>query len=259
MEHERDPDRLLALLQTERWGRSLVWLPSTASTMDEAQTAANNGAPDGHVVLADRQTRGRGAHGRSWDSPEGTDLYFSVVTRTALPASASALLTLAVGLGVRDTVAALTPSRKVQIKWPNDIWIDGLKCGGILVESRTVGSRLEAVIVGVGLNVNRTEWPEELQDSATSIRTQSEAQGELDRGSVLVALLSNLERWVDRLVEAGPDVIVEALRSELALLGRPVTCEGVHGVFSGVVDDGAALVQTSEGLRALHAGQLRPA
>ncbi len=259
MEHELDPDRLQALLQTERWGRSLTWLQTTDSTMDQAQKAASFGAPDGHVVVADEQTRGRGAHGRSWDSPAGTDLYFSVVTRTGLPASASALLTLAVGLGVRETVAALTPSRKVQIKWPNDIWIDGRKCAGILVESRTLGSRLEAVLIGIGLNVNRQQWPEDLRDSATSIRTQSDAKGPLDRGSILVALLLRLEQWIDRLLVGGPEVIVEALRPQLALLGEPVTCDEVRGIFRGVADDGAAFIETEDGLRTLRAGQLRPA
>jgi BirA family biotin operon repressor/biotin-[acetyl-CoA-carboxylase] ligase len=259
LEHELDPERLQALLQTQRWGRSLTCLESTASTMDEAQKAASCGAPDGHVVVADAQTRGRGAHGRAWDSPAGTDLYFSVVTRTGLPASDSALLTLAIGLGVRETVAGLTPSRKVQIKWPNDIWIDGRKCAGILVESRTVGSRLEAVVVGVGVNVNRLRWPDELQGLATSIRAESEAQNALDRGSILVMLLLRLEQWVDRLVEEGAERVVGALRPQLALLDQPVTFDGARGVFRGVADDGAALVATEDGLRTLRAGQLRPA
>ena len=123
-------------------------LDSTESTMDDASEAARSGAPDGHVVLADRQTRGRGAHGRSWVSPAGTDLYFSIVARPNVDPSSIALVTLATGLGVRDAVAELIPGRRVGVKWPNDIWIEHRKCAGILVESRMLGSRIEAAIIG---------------------------------------------------------------------------------------------------------------
>ena len=129
---------------------------STASTMDDASAAAAQGASDGHVVLADEQTSGRGAHGRHWLSPPGTDLYFSVVTRPAVEPASTALVTLAAGLGVRDAVAASLPGLSVLVKWPNDIWVERRKCAGILVESRTVGMRVESMIIGVGLNVNRT-------------------------------------------------------------------------------------------------------
>ncbi len=150
-------------LRTERlherisgtWGRSLEVLESTASTMDVAAAAAANGAADGHLVLADQQTQGRGAHGRHWVSPPGSDLYFSVVARPAVEPASTALVTLASGLGVRDAVAGLLPERSVRVKWPNDIWIGRRKCAGVLVESRTLGMRIDSVIIGVGLNVNR--------------------------------------------------------------------------------------------------------
>ena len=255
---ELELERLTELLTTERWGRSLDLLDSTESTMDDALQAASSGAPDGHVILANEQTMGRGAHGRTWTSPSGQDLYLSVVSRPAVPLSSSAVLTLAVGLGVRETVAALIPNRHVKVKWPNDIWVEGRKCAGILVESRATGSEMDAAIVGIGLNVNRTEWPPELEGLASSVRVERGDEQNLDRGAVFAALLRAVERWVDLLEDAGAQPIVDALREHLALLGERVECGGLVGVFEGIATDGSALVRTDEGVQTVRAGHLTP-
>lgn len=253
---ELEPERLNQLLTTRRWGRSLVVLDSTKSTMDDARRAAATGVPDGHVVLANEQTEGRGAHGRTWTSPPGQDLYLSVVSRPTIPLSSSALMTLAVGLGVRETVAALVPDGQVQIKWPNDIWVEGRKCGGILVEGRATGPNVDAVIIGIGLNINRTQWPPELEGLASSVRVERGDERDLDRGAVFAALLGSVERWVDLLVDEGAEPIVEALGEHLALLGEQVECDGVVGVFDGIAEDGAALVKTDGGVETVRAGRL---
>src|SRR6185503_19101937 len=118
------------------------------------------------------QRRGRGSHGRSWASPSGGDLYLSIVARPQLPLAQLAPLTLAVGLGVADAAdavlgaAARAPAR---VKWPNDVWLGGKKCAGILVETRS-GSAAPELIVGVGVNVNRVSFPDELAVTATSLR-----------------------------------------------------------------------------------------
>lgn len=240
------------------WGRSLELLESTASTMDDASAAAAKGAADGHVVLADQQTRGRGAHGRHWDSPAGSDLYFSVVARPAVEPASTALVTLASGLGVRDAVAGLLPERSVRVKWPNDIWIGKRKCAGVLVESRTVGMRIDSVIIGVGLNVNRMQWPPDLADTATSLRAELGGKEPFDRVEVLATVLSNMELWVKRFIRDGAPVVVNALRPRLALLGERVRWEDGVGWFDGIDDDGAARVRTESGVVSLHAAHLEP-
>lgn len=240
------------------WGRSLRLQDCTASTMDDASAAAASGAVDGHVVLADQQTRGRGAHGRHWVSPPGSDLYLSVVTRPKVQPASTALVTLAAGLGVRDTVGSFLPDRSVAVKWPNDIWIERRKCAGVLVESRTLGMQVDSVIIGVGLNVNRLQWPPELDGLATSLRAETAGHAALDRGEVLAALLFHMERWVSRFVRDGAAPVVDALRPRLALLGERVRWEDGEGVFDGLDSDGAARVQTSEGLRSLHAAHIEP-
>jgi len=231
---------------------------STASTMDDASAAAAEGASDGHVVLADEQTSGRGAHGRHWLSPPGSDLYFSVVTRPAVEPASTALVTLATGLGVRDAVATSLPGRSVLVKWPNDIWIERRKCAGILVESRTVGMRVESMIIGVGLNVNRTEWPPELAGAATSLRAERDGDEPLDRAETLATLLSHMERWVNLLVKDGPSVVVDALRPNLALVGEQVCWEDGEGLFDGIDQDGAARVRTDTGVVSLHSARIEP-
>jgi len=247
------PEKLRTHLEGN-WGVSLTVKESTASTMDDAAAAAARGAADGYVALADQQTRGRGAHGREWISPPGSDLYFSVVARPAIEAAATALVTLATGLGVRDAVASLLPSRSVLVKWPNDVWVEGEKCAGVLVESRTVGSRIDSVIIGVGLNVNRMEWPPAL--AATSLRVQREGQTPFDRAEVLAILLRRIEQWVTRLAHDGPASVVNALRPALALVGERVRWEDGEGVFDGIDPDGAARVRTDAGVVSLHAAHL---
>jgi len=226
--------------------------------MDDASAAAAKGAKDGHVVLADQQTRGRGAHGRQWLSPPGSDLYFSVVIRPTVEPASTALVTLAAGLGVRDAVASWLPGRAVLLKWPNDIWIRRRKCAGVLVESRTVGMRLDSMIIGVGLNVNRVQWPPELAAEATSLRAERGDGEALDRGDVLVTLLSHMERWVNRFLEHGAPVVVNAMRPVLALLGEAVRWEDGTGVFDGIDQDGAARVRTYAGLVSLHSAHIEP-
>lgn len=250
-----DPERLRERMRGT-WGASLSVLDSTESTMDDASNAARSGAAEGHLVVADQQSRGRGAHGRQWVSPSGTDLYFSIVTRPTVEPRSTPLITLATGLGVRDAVAELLPNRTVRVKWPNDIWVEGRKCAGILVESRVVGTKLEAIILGVGLNVNRTEWPPELEGIATSLRLEAPKGRALDRADVLVALVSHIERWVTRFIRDGAGALLDALRPHLALVGAPIRWEEGRGVFEGIDDHGAARVRTEAGVRALHAARI---
>lgn len=254
--NELSAARIEGALQTARYGRSLTFLPSTASTMDDAHRAAADGAPEGHVVVADHQTAGRGSHGRSWESPAGTDVYFSVVLRPTVEAGALAPLTLAAGLGVRNAIAAGAPNSSVTIKWPNDVLLDGLKCAGLLVESRTSGTRIDAVILGVGINVNRERWPDELEGAATSLR---EVVGEpIDRAEFLASVLVSLERAVDRFFVQGTSATAERLAPHLALIGESVVADGVEGVFTGVAPDGAALIETTAGTERVRSGRLLP-
>lgn len=248
-----DPARIAGLLETRRYGRSIDVRERTGSTNDEAHAARD--VPDGHVVLADMQTAGRGSQGRSWDSPPGSDLYFSIVARVGALAPASVPpLTLAVGLGVARTCEALVDA-EVTLKWPNDVRLDGRKCAGILVESVSVGARIERVVIGVGVDVNREAWPEELGDIATSLRMVSGER--LDRAVVLGRLLAHIEDEVDRFLERGPAAIVPGVEARLAWKGREVSCGDHEGTLLGLRADGALRLATREGERCVLSGTLR--
>lgn len=259
---ELNEQRLGRVLRSARYGRSLTVLDVTDSTNDDARRAAAAGAPDGHVVVADSQRRGRGSHARSWASPAGTDLYLSIVARPRLPLSQLPPLTLAVGLGVADAVDELLvmeePAVRTEVKWPNDVWLRAKKCAGILVEASSSGDEPGPVVIGIGLNVNRMSWPDELRTTATSLREARAGATALDRGSVLATLLACVETWVDRLVAEGGGRIAEALQARLALRGRRVRCDAVEGSLLGVSETGALRIATDRGVRELIAGRLEP-
>jgi BirA family biotin operon repressor/biotin-[acetyl-CoA-carboxylase] ligase len=250
--------RVSARLETRCYGRSLEVRASTASTNDDAREAAAAGAPRGHVVVADAQSAGRGARGRAWVSPPGTDLYLSIVERPDLSPRALAAITLAVGLGVRDACAALLETRgvgaRVDVKWPNDVRIEGLKCAGVLVESSSVGDALGPVILGIGLDVNRTSWPEELRGVATSLATYA---GPLERDLVLATLLRCVEARVDALLRDGAPATIQALRPHLAMVGEAVEIDGVPGRLEGIDDDGALRVRRDGRTVRVTSGTLR--
>ena len=248
-------------------GGTIDLTDETGSTNDDAFRAAGQGALSGHVVVADRQSAGRGSHGREWVSPPGEDLYFSFVVLPKTTLDRLSTLTLAVGLGVADAVeqslveqslcTANTPNPgtpSVTIKWPNDVWIDRHKAGGILVESRVREERA-AVVVGVGLNVNRTDFGDVAD--ATSLCAASGRT--FDRAKVLGRALRSIEAWVDRWEKDGAAPIVAALKDRLALIHERVRIDDREVTIAGVDPSGALLVRDTAGtLQALHAGRVQP-
>ncbi len=238
-------------------GRRVVWYTETTSTNDRAVEGAAAGAAHGTVYAADHQSAGRGRLGRVWHSPAGAGLYFSVVLH--VPAAAVPLLTLTCGVAVAEGLRAstgLTP----QLKWPNDIWVDGRKVGGILAEAVQVAGDPAVVVVGIGVNVGRAALPPEVADRATSL--EEEAGRPIERGLVLAECLVALSRWVARLAAGAGGEVLPAWRALAAsLLGQPVEWDGPGGGVSGRavdVDDAGALVVEMEGGRVcLNAGEVR--
>ncbi|UCC78111.1 MAG: biotin--[acetyl-CoA-carboxylase] ligase, partial [Anaerolineales bacterium] len=135
------------------FGRQVVYCPTIDSTNSVAKTLAQQGAPEGTLVIADEQTAGRGRLGRRWLAPRGTCLLFSLVFRPGLKVDRAQSLNMICGLGIRQAIHELT-ALPAQLKWPNDIMLHGRKTGGILTEMSSSGERLDYVVVGIGLNVN---------------------------------------------------------------------------------------------------------
>ncbi len=252
-------ERVQEHLRSTRYGRSLKLVDETGSTNDDARAAALAGASDGHTIVAESQTKGRGSRGRSWVSPAGKDLYLSVVAHVPLTLGQLPPLTLAVGLAVAEAGEAfLATGHRASVKWPNDVWIDRRKCAGILVESVSFGQSTQPVVIGIGLNVNRKAFPEGLDTQPTSLALAGQLADELDRTLVLACLLEHLEHWVDRFVTYGAAPVVRALEQRLALRGERARCDEFTGVVSGVSPEGALLLKTDQGMRTVVSGTLRP-
>lgn len=247
-----DLERLAHTSRAQRYGRSLRYTEVTGSTNDDARNA---GGPPGHVVVADAQTAGRGSRGRSWQSPPGTDLYVSIVDRLPVALAELPPLTLAVGLGVAEAVDALLGGgSRAQVKWPNDVLLEGRKCAGILVEASTGLPEGDCVVIGIGLNVNREQFPVELTGNATSLAIAAGAP--VDRTQALAELLTHVEQRVDAFVRDGAAAIVRALTPRLAMLGTAARLDEQQGVVRGVADSGALLFETARGVETIVAGRL---
>jgi BirA family biotin operon repressor/biotin-[acetyl-CoA-carboxylase] ligase len=244
-------------LKTARFGRSLELKASTESTNDDARKASLAGAVDGHVIVADMQTRGRGARGRAWISPPGSDLYFSILADVPVRSEQLPPLTLAVGLAVSDALDAFLPENtRSQVKWPNDVWIDRKKCAGILIEASSQGERILPLVIGIGVNVKRTDFPGGLDTDPTSLALSGGRSS--SRAELLAALLAHVERWVDRFIAEGTAPVVAALEQRLAMRGESASCDEVEGTVEGVAASGALRMRTRQGTVDVLAGTLRP-
>lgn len=255
------PDDLAAPLAALRDRRidaplDLRWHATVPSTMDVAAALAHDGAAHGVVVVAGEQTSGRGRRGTTWISPPGAGLYFSFIARplsVGLPRSVS-LLTLAAGVAVREGVTAAT-GLAPDLKWPNDLIVGRRKLAGILAEGLAIGGSEQAVIIGVGLNVQPAAYPPEVGARATSI--EGELGRLVDRGVLLSELLIGL--W-DRLadIEQRPGDILQAWRAASPnAVGTRVEWNGRHGVTAGIDESGALLVKTADGIERIIAGELQ--
>jgi len=229
------------LHQVARWlGSQRIELAECGSTNDEAARLARMGARHGTVVIAESQKAGRGRDGHVWESPPG-GLYLSAVLRPSLPLVDVPPMTLAIGIGVCD--AARTAGAAAVLKWPNDVLVGGKKLAGVLVEAQSQGGKLDAVIVGIGVNL----------DTAPADRSISlhEAAGEpVDRAAFVASLLSSVERWVDRYIASGLEAIIPAWQDRMAVgLAARATIDGAPlvGSVAGLDRDGALLLRDAGG------------
>jgi BirA family transcriptional regulator, biotin operon repressor / biotin---[acetyl-CoA-carboxylase] ligase len=190
---ERWAASLRTRLSVECVGSPLAAFERVGSTSDVARDLAANGAPDGQVVVARTQTRGRGRRGRTWVSLPGQGAYVSVVLRPALRADDTGWLAVLGGVAVVDALESLG-LQGLKLKWPNDVLVAGRKIAGVLVEPRLSGGSIEFAVLGVGVNVGQAanDWPPELRETATSCRMEGVAASCDD---VATALIRGLDRW----------------------------------------------------------------
>jgi BirA family transcriptional regulator, biotin operon repressor / biotin---[acetyl-CoA-carboxylase] ligase len=216
---------------------------SLGSTNDLARELAAAGAPQGTVVTAEEQVAGRGRQGRSWTAPAGKALLYSAIVRPL--EQRHLVLPLAAPLAVAEAAEEVADV-SCTIKWPNDVWIEGRKCAGVLIEARPQDGW---AVIGVGLNVSiePNEFPEELRETATSLGNGATVD------DALQALNDSLTRWV----RAEPQAVLTAFRERDALRGQEVSWADGSGVADGVDERGNLIVETPNGERlALGVGEV---
>jgi BirA family biotin operon repressor/biotin-[acetyl-CoA-carboxylase] ligase len=232
---------------------------SLPSTNTEAARQAALGAPEGLCVVAREQTAGRGRRERSWVSPKDAGLYLSVVLRPKFELRLWPLITLAAALAVRDALGEVC-GLEADIKWPNDLLAGGRKLCGILAETAE-GPRGRAVVLGVGVNLRRGSFPEELSDTATSVEEQTGRAP--DAESLLAALTRALARRYETLHahDGAEETLRDWQRHSSYAHGRRVrvalAAETFEGTTRGLDPDGALRVETDEGTtRTVRAGDV---
>lgn len=258
---EQVPDRLypeeIALGRDERWlAREVEHLDETDSTNRVAMERGRGGASHGYAVVAEAQSAGRGRLGRSFYSPPHLNLYASIVLRPDVLVSDASTLILAAGIAVADAVAAtVDDDEAVSIKWPNDVQLGGLKTSGILLELAAEETRVDFVVMGIGvnLNVDRSHFPDEFRHLATSLR--SHLGRAVDRVAFTRRLFDTLEEALESHAHGGFEALRPRFDRRFRMPGERVEVRGVgaatnavtRGVVRGLSDDGALELEDESG------------
>lgn len=230
---------LSAGILQQKLAQPFRYYPRVASTNDLAKSWLLDGAPDGAVVIADEQARGRGRSGRVWQTPPGAALALSIVLHP--PPAQVAHVNMIGALSVHD-LAAKVGCEDIGIKWPNDIQVGGKKISGVLVENVWMPDRLRGAVLGIGVNVRVDFSQTDLRDTAASLEDFAERR--LERAELIRILLERVAYWY-QLIES--DALYETWRSRLNMLGRAVFVDGISGRSLDVRPDGALLIEDRHG------------
>ncbi|WP_282034159.1 biotin--[acetyl-CoA-carboxylase] ligase [Metabacillus indicus] len=237
-------------LKTEFMGRHIHFEEVVASTQKIAHTLAGDGALEGTLVVADQQTEGRGRLARAWYSPKQTGVWMSMILKPEIPINKTPQLTLLTAVALIqaiEEVTGLTP----EIKWPNDILINGRKAVGILTELQAEADRVHSVIIGVGINVNHTkeQFPEELQHIATSLVEETGQQ--IDRAKLIQSVMIHFEKLYKSYLAHGFKPVKLLWESYAISLNKKLIARTLQGTLrgraAGIDDEGVLLLETDEG------------
>lgn len=234
-------------LKTKTMGQSIYFYEETDTTNNRARELALEGAPEGTLVVAEKQTAGRGRRGKVWESPLGTGIWMSLVLRPQIMPAEASVLTLLCGLATAEAIEAET-GLSVGIKWPNDILINGKKAVGILTEMDCEMSEVHFVIPGIGINVNTASFPPEIADIATSLYL--ECGKTVSRRRLVHKVLERMEEHYETFLRTGSfTAMLEDYRKHCITLGKEVHVLGREPFFAEALDitpEGELLVRRAD-------------
>ena len=242
---------LATMLDTDWLGKRLAYYDETDSTNVQARKLAESGAPHGTLVAADCQTAGKGRRGRSWSSPKGTGIWTSILLRPAFSPVCASMLTLVAGMAVARGIEEACGLHPL-IKWPNDLVLNGKKICGILTEMSTELMEIQYVVPGIGINVNQTEFPDEIKETAASLYLES---GKIwKRSGLIAAIMEAFEKNYDIFLETGDmSGLMEEYNQYLVNRGKEVCVLAPQGEYRAMADginrEGSLLVTRADGTR----------
>lgn len=248
-----------SLISTKWAGCGVLCFTETDSTNNCAKKLGDEGAAHGTLVVAERQTAGKGRRGRRWESPAGSSIYMSILLRPDIRPSQASMLTLVMAQSVAEAVRSVT-GKEVLIKWPNDIILNQKKICGILTEMSTEIEWINYVVIGAGINVNTEGFPEEIAGTATSLYL--EGSGKLQRSRLLAEVLKRFENNYELFLKFGDlSFMLEEYNGLLVNRDREVrVMEPGHeynGHAAGINQNGELLVCTEDGqIKNIYAGEV---
>ncbi len=241
---------IMPLLETKRYGRTLEVYETCESTQFIAHQRAQENTKDGTLIIADEQTKGKGRLLRPWESTKAAGIWMSLIIRPSLTFREAPQVTLVTAVAIVQALREVV-GVEAHIKWPNDIFLNGKKLTGILTELQADPDRIQAMIVGIGMNVNQKEedFPESLRSIATSLRIETGKKQ--DRAPIIAAILKQMERFVALYEREGFAPIKLLWESYAITTGKPIRAtlvdEIVEGEAIGITDDGRLQVQLEDG------------
>ena len=245
-----EPLNIQVGLKTKRIGQVMEYVESCTSTQIIAHQLAQEGAPDGAVVLTETQTAGRGRMARKWDSAAQKGVWMSIILRPEVPPQKAPQFTLVTAVAIVRAIEEVT-SLRPKIKWPNDDLLEGKKCTGILTELQSDADGIQALIIGIGLNVNqdKEDFDPEVQEIAASLKMASGAV--VNRQKLVQSVLFYLELYTQMYIDEGFGMLKILWESYSTTIGHPVrarmTNQTLEGIAEGITDDGVLQLRTSDG------------
>jgi BirA family biotin operon repressor/biotin-[acetyl-CoA-carboxylase] ligase len=237
-------------------GRRIDWFDSVTSTMTLAARLAREGCPSGTIVGAEAQVAGIGRHGHNWHSEAEAGLYVTIILRLAVGSSALPVVMLALGIAAQEAIAE-TAGLQADLRWPNDVLINGRKCAGILAQFES-----GAIVAGIGINVKHSAFPPDIEALATSLKLAGNPN--VSREGLLIALVQSIENCCRILTEQGPSTILEMFSHASSYAqGKRVQVEKdgglIEGVTCGLDPTGFLMVREDNGKQTtILAGGVRP-
>lgn len=261
-----NPDRvdaasIASFLTTERFGQTIHYFEECATTQTIAHELARKGAQDGTVVIAETQTNGKGRMSRPWESTKGKGIWMTVIIKPDVLPHQAPQFTLVAAVSIVNAIKSLYSNFTPVIKWPNDILINGLKCTGILTEMIAEMDRVQALLIGIGINVNqqRDDFPEGLHAIATSLSIEEKST--LNRAELVGTILNYLEKYSELYVTQGFSPIKKLWEEASGTIGKQIKAttltEVLQGKAIGITEAGVLEIQLENGeIRSIYSADI---